>query len=85
MAETFSELYPTLAELVEGGAHMEVNGGGYHLQIAALYEESQLICQFACSGMSPDAILEELNELALRYVEEGMVTDSLNGSEYCIG
>ncbi len=63
---------------------MEVNGGGYHMQLAALYEESQLICQFRCSGMSPDEILEELNELALRYAEEGMVTDSVNGSEYCI-
>ena len=81
----FAELYPTVAAIVENGVGLQVNGGGYDLQIAALYEESRMICQFLCDGMSAGGIFEKLEKLAVRHEEEGIATDDVNGTEYSVG
>jgi hypothetical protein len=81
---TFASLYPTLAELVECGMQIDVNGGGYHLKIASLYDESGMICQFSSAGMSADAIFKKLEKLAVRFEEEGIATDEVNGTEHSV-
>jgi len=43
-----------------------------------------MVCMIQSDGMSFDKIMNELEELAKRYHEEGIVTDEVNGSEYCI-
>lgn len=82
MAKRFAQHYPTLAALAERGVHIEVNGGGYYLQIAGLFDEDQMICQFECAGLKADQIFENLEKLAVRYEEEGIATDVLNGCEH---
>ena len=74
----FSELYPHITSLVESGAQLEINGGGYHLQFASLYDEGEMICQFPCQGMTPDAILDQMEEYAERFEEDGVSTDDIN-------
>ena len=84
MSKTFSKLYPTLAELAGRGVQIEVNGGGYHLEIASLYDDSRMICQFVCGGMSPDDIFSKLEGLAIRFEEEAIATDGVNGCEHSV-
>ena len=84
MESCFSTLYPLVASLLSDGATLDVNGGGYDLQIASLYDGSQIICQFDRSGMSVDKVFSRLEDLAKRYTKEGVVTDELNGAEYSV-
>jgi len=46
-----------IRQLVDNGATLEINGGGYHLNIASLYEGEQLVCMFRCDYMDFDAIM----------------------------
>ena len=73
-----------LRELIDQGATLEINSGGYHLKIASLYQEEQQVCMLRCTRMKFDAIMDHLEELAHRYVEDGMVTDEVNGGEYSV-
>ena len=77
--------WPYLADLVSEGVELEIGGGGWHqLRIASLCDESRNVCMFECSGMAFEAIMDHLEELAERYVEEGIATDELNGSEHSV-
>jgi hypothetical protein len=80
----FENLYPNVAVLIGNGVECQVNAGGYDLQIAGLHDGSQTVCQFLSDGMSPDDIFAHLEALAIRYREEGIVTDEVNGTEYSI-
>ncbi|MFH1566622.1 MAG: hypothetical protein ABIL09_01385 [Gemmatimonadota bacterium] len=70
--------------MLERAAELQVNGGGDWLQIACLYDNGQLVCQFMCNGMDPDAIFGKLEELAALYEAEGTVTDEINGTTYSV-
>ena len=70
-------------DLVNDGVELQINGGGYALNIASLCDETRQVCMFHCGGMDFDTIMDHLEELAKRYVEEGIVTDEVNGSEHC--
>jgi hypothetical protein len=78
------ERWQYLRQLVNAGANLDINGGGYHLNIASLYLDEQQVCMFHCRGMDFDAIMDRLEELAKRFQEEGIVTDEINGSTYSI-
>ena len=39
---------------------------------------------FDCGGMTFEAIMDHLEELATRYVDEGIVTDEVNGQEWSV-
>ena len=84
MEAHFSALYPQIASLLADGATLDVNRGGYDLQIASLYDDSQIICQFECSELSIDKVFSRLEDLAVRYTKEGIVTDDLNGTTYSV-
>jgi hypothetical protein len=72
--------WPNLASLVDDGhAQVDINGGGYGLDIAA-----DQVCMFHCGGMTFEAIMDHLEELATRYVDEGIVTDEVNGQEWSV-
>jgi len=70
--------------LVNEGANLDINGGGYDLNIASLYLDDQQVCQFECSGMDFDSIMDHTEELAKRFEEDGIVSDELNGDKYSI-
>ena len=77
--------WPNLASLVDGcHAQVDINAGGYGLDIAAIHLEADQVCMFHCGGMSFEAILDHLEELATRYVDEGIVTDEVNGQEWSV-
>jgi len=76
--------WPHVRKLVDYGATLEIHGGGHHLDIASLYADEQLVCMFLCGRMKFDQIMDHLDALAKRYNEEGMVSDEVNGSEYCV-
>ncbi len=77
--------WPTLARLVDDlGAQVDFNGGGYGLSIAAVHIGSGQVCMFDSSGMTFEAIMDHLEELATRYMDEGVVTDELNGEEWSV-
>ena len=78
------ERWHFIRQLVNGGASLDINGGGYHLNIAALYLDEQQVCMFECSGMDFDSIMDHIEELAKRFEEEGIATDELNGVEHSI-
>lgn len=80
----FSSQYQMVAALMENGVELQVNGGGYGLQIAGLHDEGGMICQFHCDGMSANEILDLLEELARRHEEEGIATDDVNGTEFSV-
>ncbi|MFW6119243.1 MAG: hypothetical protein ACOC7S_02820 [Planctomycetota bacterium] len=82
MAE--SEMWAHVRQLVNEGATLDINGGGYHLNIASLYQGEQQVCMFMCREMGFDAIMDRLEKLAKRYCEEGVVTDEVNGTEHCV-
>jgi hypothetical protein len=73
-----------IRRLVNNGASLDINGGGYHLNIASLYLDEQQVCMFECSGMNFDSIMDHIEELAKRFEEDGIVSDELNGEEYSI-
>ena len=76
--------WQNLRKIVDDGGSLEIHGGGPHLDIASLHEDEQLICMFFCKRMNFEEIMEHLEALAKRYNEKGMVTDEVNGSEYCV-
>ena len=78
------ERWHYIRQLINDGASLDVNGGGYGMQIASLYLQEQQVCMFHCGGMDFDAIMDRLEELAKRFQEEGIVTDEINGSTYSI-
>ena len=82
MAE--SERWAHVRQLVNDGATLDINGGGYHLKIASLYQGEQQVCMFMYREMGFDKIMDRLEKLAKRYCDEGIVTDQVNGTEYCV-
>lgn len=78
------ERWLSIRRLVNNGASLDINGGGYRLNIASLYLNEQQVCQFECGGMNFDSIMDHIEELAKRFEEDGIVTDELNGEEYSI-
>ena len=85
MNKTLKRCYPTLESLVEDGVHLEISGGDFDIRFAGLYQEGQMICQFECNEMSFSSILARLEELVVRYDEQGIATDDINGTEYTLG
>jgi len=79
---SFRTLYPNLASLVDDGCNLEIHGGGYHFDLAAICEDERQICTFECSGMRVGQIFKKLEKLAKKYREEGVVSDLINGEEY---
>ena len=78
--------WPIVARLVdEHGAQVDINGGGYGLDIAAVHIDTGQVCMFHCGGMTFEAIMDHLEELSTRYVDEGIVTDEVNGQEWSVG
>ena len=77
--------WPTVARLVdEYGAQVDINGGGYGIDIAAIHLEADQVCMFHCGEMTFEPIMDHLEELAARYVDEGIVTDEVNGQEWSV-
>ena len=78
--------WPNVARLVDDyHAQVDINGGGgYALDIPAIHLEADQVCMFHCGGMTFEAIMDHLEELATRYVEEGIVTDEVNGQEWSV-
>ena len=75
-----------VASLVtDDGATIDINGGGYGPDIAAIYIGSEQVCMFDCGGMTFEAIMDHLESLARRYVEEDIVTAEINGQEWSVG
>ncbi|MFO7957344.1 MAG: hypothetical protein R6X33_09615 [Candidatus Brocadiia bacterium] len=74
--------WPYIGEVVNCGGTLKINDGGYTLKVASLYQDEQLVCMFECSGMDFERIMQRLEELARRYVEEGVATDAVNGTKY---
>ncbi len=71
-----------MARLVDAyHAHVDVNGGGYGLHIAGIHLEADPVCTYHCGGMTFESIMDHLEELSVRYVDEGIVTDEVNGQE----
>jgi hypothetical protein len=73
-----------IRQLVNDGANLEINGGGYGMHIASLYLHEQQVCMFHCASMDFDAIMHHLEECAKRFDEDGIVTDEIDGSTYSI-
>jgi hypothetical protein len=73
------ERWEHVRRLVNDGANLDINGGGYGMHIASLYLEEELVCMFHCAGMAFDAIMDRLEELAKRFDEDGIATDEVNG------
>ncbi len=74
-----------VARLVDGhGAQLDIHGGGYNMDIAAIHIGSDQVCMFECSGMEFVSIMDHLEQLATRYSEEGIVTDEVNGQEWSV-
>ena len=84
MAQAISELYPRQAAFLESEADLHVDCSGYPLQIASLYDNGQMVCQFVCNNMEPDAIFGRLEEFAARFEDEGIATDEINGKEHSV-
>lgn len=84
VSQSAATQWPNVKKLVDDGATLEIHGGGYHLDIASLQEGEQLVCMFTCNCMKFDEIMDRLDELAKRYNKEGIVSDKVNGSEYCV-
>ena len=75
--------WPQVAGLVtDDGAQIDINGGGSGLDIAAIHIGSSQVCMFHCGGMIFEATMDYLESLATRYVEEGIVSDEVNGQEW---
>src|SRR5258708_2942666 len=64
--------WPHVRKIVDDGATLEIHGGGHHLDIASLYADEQLVCMFRCGRMKFNQIMDHLEELAKRYIGEGM-------------
>ena len=78
--------WPHVAGLVsDDGATIDINGGGYGSDIAAIHIGPGQVCMFDCGGMIFEAIMDHLESLATRYVEEGIVSDEINGQEWSVG
>ena len=74
-----------VASLVtDDGATIDINGGGYGIDIAAIHLEADQVCMFHCGGMTFEAIMDHLEKLAARYVDEGVMTDEVNGQEWSV-
>ena len=65
----------------DDGATIDIYGGGYGPDIAAIHIGPEQVCMFDCGGMTLEAIMDHLESLARRYVEEDIVTDEINGQE----
>ncbi|MCU0454631.1 MAG: hypothetical protein MUE68_13335 [Bacteroidetes bacterium] len=85
MSATFSSLFPNVAELLNDGCVLEIHGGGRGLKVASICDGRDVAYMFRSSGKGADEILRHLELLAGRYVSEAIITDEVNGEEYCIG
>lgn len=78
------ERWGFIREVINQGGYLDLDTASYELRIAGLGDESDMICLFDCDGMKFDAIMDHLDELAKRYLEEGIVSDEFNGQVYSI-
>jgi len=78
------ESWGFIREVINQGGYLDMNNTGYDLQTASIGDEYETICFFDCSGMKFDAIMDHLDELAKRYLQEGIVSDEFNGQVYSI-
>ena len=84
MSKSAKQNWPYISQTLDDGAELTVSTQGYGITVSALQRGSQMVCMIQSDRMSFDEIMNELEELAQRYHEEGIVTDEVNGSEYCI-
>ena len=76
--------WASVEQVVNSGAELRVKDGSRNFKIASLYDGEQLICMFECKRMPFREIMDRLDALARRYVDEGIVTDEVDGAEYCV-
>ena len=55
--------------------------GGSGLTTAAIHLWADQVCMFQRDGMPFESIVDHMERLASRHVEEGIVTDEVNGLE----
>jgi hypothetical protein len=84
MSAKFSSLFPNVAKLLNDGGVLEIHGGIRGMKITSLCHYGELACMFPSKGQDADAVLQHLELLAGRYLSEAIVTDEVNGEEYCI-
>ena len=84
MSKSAKQNWPYINQTLDDGAELTVSTQGYGVTVSALQRASQMVCMIQSDGMTFDEIMNELEELAKLYHEEGIVTDEVNGSEYCI-
>ncbi len=84
MATTFSSLFPNIAELLDDGCELEIHGGGHGLKVTSICDGQQIVCMFESRGDEADSVFPHLELQAKRYLSEGIVTDEVNGDEYCV-
>lgn len=78
------QIWPYIHKTLELGGNLSVSTQNYDVMISSLDCDGQMVCMIESGQMSFDAIMDRLNELAKRFHEEGIVTDEMNGSEYCV-
>jgi hypothetical protein len=77
--------WPNVARLADDcHAQVDINGGGCSHDISVIHLEADQVCVFHCGGLSFEAIIDHCEELATRQVDEGIVTDDVNGQEWSV-
>jgi len=76
--------WASVEQVINSGGELRVKDGSRNFKIASLHDGEQLICMFECKRIPFRKIMDRLDALAKRYIDDGIVTDEVNGSEYCV-
>jgi hypothetical protein len=76
--------WQNIADTIDMGGSLTVTSEGYGVAISNLECDGQMVCMIESGGMGFEDIMNRIDELAKRFHEKGIVTDDVNGSEYCV-
>jgi hypothetical protein len=76
------ERWSTVADIIAGGGQLHVVTEGHGVCVSSLESDGQLVCMIETGGGDFQGIMDELEALAQRFVEDGIVTDRVNGTEH---
>jgi len=76
--------WQNIADTIDLGGSLTVTSESYNMAISNLECDGQMVCMLETSAMGFEAIMDRIDELAKRFHEEGIVTDEVNGEEFCV-
>lgn len=69
-----------IAEILDAGGKLHVVTQGHGACISSLESDGQMVCMTETAGAVFTSIMDEIEVMAKRFNEEGIVTDHVNGT-----